>query len=166
MRANLCKQELHHGRVPLGRREVQRRSPTIKPQQYIDAHCGVLGILHSPFCIDRVELSTVAHIARLRTVTIILRACVPAHATVDVGACACETLDSRRARSRELSPGTVRRAAASVQRQVLRVLVRGESTHTGQRTRAMVQMSPLSAALKSCAAQRVRSAADDGALCS
>ena len=87
--------------------------------QYIDAHCGVLGVLHSPLSIDRVELSTVAHIARLRTVTIILRACVPAHATVDVRACACETLDSRRARSRELSPGTVRRAAASVQRQAL-----------------------------------------------
>ncbi len=116
LRADLRKQELHHGRVTLGRREVQRRSPTIKPQQYIDAHCGVLGVLHSPICIDRVELSTVAHSVCLRNVTIILWACVPAHATVDVGACACETLDSRRARSRELSPGTVRRAAASVQR--------------------------------------------------
>ena len=34
--------------------------------QYIDAHCGVLGVVHAPLCIDRVERSTVGH-TRLRT---------------------------------------------------------------------------------------------------
>jgi hypothetical protein len=65
IRADLRKQDLHHGCVPLGRCEVQRSAPTNKTPQYT-IPCGALGVLHAPFSIDRDELSSVAH-TRLRT---------------------------------------------------------------------------------------------------
>ncbi len=131
MRADLRKQDLHHGRVPLGRREVQRRSPTTT-KRHNSTPCPVWGTrstpltpFHRPRRAGHRRPHTPAHPRECGTTR--LRACVfvPVNATVDARAMReCGIVHSARARSRKAahSGRAVRRADGSARRQVLGVL--------------------------------------------